>query len=105
MSLVDQFEWDLSNPLNSPEQFAQQLCADLGLGGEFPSTIAYSIRGQLSWHAKAYAFRLVKFGPSIKLCCFGHLISQGSPIHCLSCYSYIRTILCIGTYIMYSNVL
>ena len=57
ISLVDQFEWDLSNPLNSPEQFARQLCADLGLGGEFATTIAYSIRGQLSWHARTYAFR------------------------------------------------
>jgi len=56
ISLVDQFEWDLSNPLNSPEQFARQLCADLGLGGEFATTIAYSIRGQLSWHARTYAF-------------------------------------------------
>jgi len=59
ISLVDQFEWDLSNPLNSPEVFARELCADLGLGGEFATTIAYSIRGQLSWHAKTYAFRLV----------------------------------------------
>lgn len=57
ISLVDQFEWDLSNPLNSPEQFARKLCADLGLGGEFVTTIAYSIRGQLSWHSKTYAFR------------------------------------------------
>lgn len=57
ISLVDQFEWDLSNPLNSPEQFAQELCADLGLGGEFATTIAYSIRGQLSWHSRTYAFR------------------------------------------------
>ena len=57
ISLVDQFEWDLSNPLNSPEQFARKLCADLGLGGEFATTIAYSIRGQLSWHARTYAFR------------------------------------------------
>ena len=56
-SLVDQFEWDLTNPLNSPEQFARQLCADLGLGGEFVPTIAYSIRGQLSWHFKTYAFK------------------------------------------------
>lgn len=56
MSLVDQFEWDLSNPLNNPEDFAKQLCSDLGLGGEFVTTIAYSIRGQLSWHAKTYAF-------------------------------------------------
>ena len=57
ISLVDQFEWDLSNPLNSPELFAQELCADLGLGGEFATTIAYSIRGQLSWHSRTYAFR------------------------------------------------
>lgn len=57
ISLVDQFEWDLSNPLNSPEQFARELCADLGLGGEFATTIAYSIRGQLSWHSRTYAFR------------------------------------------------
>ena len=57
ISVVDQFEWDLSNPLNCPEQFARQLCADLGLGGEFVTTIAYAIRGQLSWHAKTYAFK------------------------------------------------
>ena len=57
MSLADQFEWDLSNPHNSPEEFARQLCADLGLGGEFVTAIAYSIRGQLSWHARTYAFR------------------------------------------------
>ncbi|KAL5477803.1 hypothetical protein EMCRGX_G024650, partial [Ephydatia muelleri] len=56
VSLVDQFEWDLSNPLNSPEDFSRQLCADLGLGGEFVTAIAYSIRGQLSWHARTYAF-------------------------------------------------
>lgn len=56
ISLVDQFEWDLTNPLNSPELFAQELCADLGLGGEFATTIAYSIRGQLSWHSRTYAF-------------------------------------------------
>jgi SWI/SNF-related matrix-associated actin-dependent regulator of chromatin subfamily B protein 1 len=56
ISLVDQFEWDISNPRNSPEEFARLLCADLGLGGEFVTTIAYSIRGQLSWHAKTYAF-------------------------------------------------
>ena len=58
-SLVDQFEWDLSNPLNSPEEFAKKLCADLGLGGEFIPTIAYSIRGQLSWHSKTYDFKYV----------------------------------------------
>ena len=57
ISLVDQFEWDLSNPLNVPEEFARKLCQDLGLGGDFATAVAYSIRGQLSWHAKTYAFK------------------------------------------------
>ncbi|CAL8113100.1 unnamed protein product [Orchesella dallaii] len=55
-SLVDQIEWDLSEKENSPEKFAARLCADLGLGGEFVTAIAYSIRGQLSWHQKTYPF-------------------------------------------------
>lgn len=49
-SLKDQFEWDLSDTNNSPEKFAENLCKELGLGGEFHSTIAYSIRGQLAYH-------------------------------------------------------
>ena len=56
-SLVDQFEWDMSDPNNSPEQFADKLCSELGLGGEFLSAIAYSIRGQLAWNQRTYAFR------------------------------------------------
>jgi len=55
-SLVDQFEWDMSDEKNSPEEFALQLCKDLGLGGEFAAAIAYSIRGQLSWNQKTYAY-------------------------------------------------
>lgn len=35
MNLKDQFEWDVANPDNSPEQFAEVYCADLGIGGEF----------------------------------------------------------------------
>jgi len=54
---VDQFEWDMSEKENSPEKFALKLCSELGLGGEFVTTIAYSIRGQLSWHQRTYAFR------------------------------------------------
>ena len=46
----------MSEKENSPEQFAMKLCAELGLGGEFVTAIAYSIRGQLSWHQKTYAF-------------------------------------------------
>ena len=56
MSLVDQFEWDLSCPDNNPEEFARSLCSDLGLGGEFVSAVAYSIHGQLEWHSRTYAF-------------------------------------------------
>lgn len=57
ISLVDQFEWDMSERENSPESFALTLCSELGLGGEFVTTVAYSIRGQLSWHQRTYAFR------------------------------------------------
>lgn len=56
ISLVDQFEWDMSEKENNPEQFALKLCSELGLGGEFVTAIAYSIRGQLSWHQRTYAF-------------------------------------------------
>lgn len=45
-SLVDQFEWDISDPNNNPEEVAMKLCSDLGLGGEFAAAIAYSIRGK-----------------------------------------------------------
>ena len=53
---MDQFEWDLADEMNSPEEFAKKLCADLSLGGEFVTAIVYSIRGQLAWHQKTYAF-------------------------------------------------
>lgn len=44
-SLVDQFEWDMSDETNIPEEFALKLCSELGLGGEFVAAVAYSIRG------------------------------------------------------------
>lgn len=56
ISLVDQFEWDMSEKANDPEEFALKLCAELGLGGEFVTAIAYSIRGQLAWYQRTYAF-------------------------------------------------
>jgi len=56
ISLIDQFEWDLAEDKNSPEEFSRKLCADLGLGGEFATAILYSIRGQLAWHQKTYVF-------------------------------------------------
>jgi SWI/SNF-related matrix-associated actin-dependent regulator of chromatin subfamily B protein 1 len=74
VSLVDQFEWDMSDKHNSPEEFARVLASELGkknfettkinieilflgLGGEFVTAIAYSIRGQLSWHHKTFSYR------------------------------------------------
>jgi len=45
--LVDQFEWDLAENKNSPEEFAKKVCSDLSLGGEFVTAIIYSIRGQV----------------------------------------------------------
>lgn len=35
VQLVDKFEWDISNPSNSPEEFAEIFTSDLGLSGEF----------------------------------------------------------------------
>merc|ERR1712088_528990 len=55
ISLVDQFEWDLSDEHNCPEEFAKKICSDLSLGGEFVTAIVYSVRGQLAWHKKTYA--------------------------------------------------
>lgn len=31
VSLVDQFEWDMSETQNSPEEFAKKLASELGL--------------------------------------------------------------------------
>lgn len=45
-TLVDQFEWEINNPLNSPEIFAEQMTRDLSLAGEFTTAIAHSIREQ-----------------------------------------------------------
>ena len=54
--MVDQVEWDMAEKENTPEKFAEQYCRELGLGGEFVTTIAYSIRGQLTWHQKTLSF-------------------------------------------------
>jgi len=56
ISLVDQFEWDLSEENNDPEAFSRKLCSDLGLGGEFVTAVLYSVRGQLAYHGKSYVF-------------------------------------------------
>lgn len=45
-TLVDQFDWDINNPVNCPEEFARQMGHDLSLSGEFVTAIAHSIREQ-----------------------------------------------------------
>lgn len=52
-SLVDQFEWDINSPANSPEDFAKKMAADLCLSGEFMTAIAHSIREQTDTFTKA----------------------------------------------------
>ncbi|KAI8139193.1 hypothetical protein BJV82DRAFT_254702 [Fennellomyces sp. T-0311] len=51
-ALIDQFEWDISCRHNSPEKFAEVLVNDLGLGGEFKTAIAHSIREQVHAYVK-----------------------------------------------------
>ena len=60
-TLMDQFEWEINNPSNSPEEFAQQMTHELSLAGEFTTAIAHSIREQSqlfskSLHISGYAF-------------------------------------------------
>lgn len=45
-TLVDQFEWEINNPSNSPEEFAANMSRDLALSGEFTTAIAHCIREQ-----------------------------------------------------------
>ncbi|CCC67044.1 hypothetical protein NCAS_0A04860 [Naumovozyma castellii] len=53
--LIDQFEWDISNPDNSPEEFAECLCQELELPGEFVTAISHSIREQVHMYHKSLA--------------------------------------------------
>lgn len=53
ITLVDQFEWDINNHLNSPEDFAKQMSLDLALSGEFTTAIAHSIREQCQLYTKS----------------------------------------------------
>lgn len=50
--LVDQFEWDMNCPDNSPEQFGETMCRDLALPYEFATAIAHSIREQTQLYTK-----------------------------------------------------
>ncbi|EEQ31069.1 YlSNF5 [Microsporum canis CBS 113480] len=52
-TLIDQFEWELNDPHNSPEGFAIQMSQDLSLPGEFTTAIAHSIREQVQLFTKS----------------------------------------------------
>lgn len=52
ITLVDQFEWDINNPLNSAEEFARQMAWENALSGEFTTAIAHSIREQSQQYTK-----------------------------------------------------
>lgn len=79
----------MSQNENNPEEFAMKLCAELGLGGEFVTAIAYSVRGQLGWHQRTYAFSEAPL-PVIEVCsllissniliCFNNLFSLSGSI-------------------------
>lgn len=49
--LMDHIEWDLLSPL-TPEDFARQLCSELGLAGEAIPLIAHAIHEELMKHKK-----------------------------------------------------
>ncbi|KAJ3157440.1 hypothetical protein HDU86_003332 [Geranomyces michiganensis] len=50
LHLRDQFEWPLfSTSAYTPEDFAKQLAADLGVGGEFVPIIAHAVREQVCY--------------------------------------------------------
>jgi SWI/SNF-related matrix-associated actin-dependent regulator of chromatin subfamily B protein 1 len=52
-TLEDKFEWDINNPMNSPEEFAQIMCTDLSLSGEWITAIAHCIREQSQLFVKS----------------------------------------------------
>ncbi|KAJ5947318.1 hypothetical protein N7466_000333 [Penicillium verhagenii] len=52
-TLIDQFEWDINNAQNSPEDFAMRMTDDLSLSGEFTTAIAHSIREQSQLFTKS----------------------------------------------------
>jgi len=51
--LTDQIEWDINNSDNQAEEFAHCLATELGLGGEFTTAIAHSIREQSQIYTKS----------------------------------------------------
>lgn len=53
ITLIDQFEWDINNPENQPEEFAQNMAWENALSGEFTTAIAHSIREQSQLYTRS----------------------------------------------------
>ena len=83
--LTDKILWDINNTSNSPEFFAQCVCADLGLGGEIVSALAHKIREQVLYYRKIeqsrggfeseaveslYRRSPATWGPQVKVTCW-----------------------------------
>lgn len=72
VQLTDRLEWDLlagHHPL-APEFVAERLCAELGLGGEFCTAVAHSIREQVYMYSKCLALVGYAIGGSVFLLLF-----------------------------------
>lgn len=67
----DQFEWDLAEPQNSPEAFAELLCKDLGLGTEHVAAVAHALREQL---VELFEFRDKR--PRCEVVSEGHVVRR-----------------------------
>ena len=52
-TLMDQFEWDINDYANNPEEFAKLMTKELQLNGEFTTAIAHSIREQCQAFTKS----------------------------------------------------
>ncbi|KAI9175825.1 SWI/SNF chromatin-remodeling complex subunit [Blastocladiella emersonii ATCC 22665] len=63
-ALVDEFEWDLVSPRNSPERFATKYCQELGLDGEYCTAIAHGIREQAQLHVRSLVLAGYQFDNS-----------------------------------------
>lgn len=63
--LIDQFEWDISNTENCPEEFAENMCQELSLPGEFVTAVAHSIREQVHMYHKSLALLGYNFDGSV----------------------------------------
>lgn len=53
ITLIDQFEWDINNPQNLPEEFAKNMAEENALSGEFTTAIAHSIREQSQLYTRS----------------------------------------------------